>query len=132
MPIAINLGSAAVHDFFNIDIDVAPGGVTAELLVNGEVIHSGWGGQSNSSQFLRFGNGSTVGRGAAAWNRLQIASRVPESDMTFNYLSGTDSYELDAVADVLGSIPDTFNTPTAKSGHRDRRHHGAGKAHLRD
>ena len=75
------------------------------------MIHSGWTGQSNSSQFLRFGTGSTPGRGAAVWNRLQIASRVPESDMTFNYLSSTDSYELVAVADVLGHlhIPDTFS-----------------------
>ena len=106
-----DLGSDAANDFYNIDIDVAPGGATASLLVNGEVIYEGWAGQANSSQFLRFGNGSTAGRGAGAWNRLQIASRVPESDMTFLYHSGSDSYELDAVNDVAGHlhIPDTFN-----------------------
>lgn len=104
----------AVNDLYNIDIDVEPGGASASLLVNGEVMTTGWTGQDNTSTFLRFGNSSTGGQGAAAWNRVQIASRVLNSDMNFIYLSSSDSYELDTVNDVAGHlhIPNTWNDGT--------------------
>lgn len=118
VPVPINLGSENVHDYYNIDIDVAPGGTTADLLVNGEVMYTGWTGQLTptlaGNYLLQFGNISVEGQGAAAWNRVQIASRVPESDMTFFYSNNSDSYGLSTVADVAGHlhIPDTFNDGT--------------------
>ena len=110
---AIVLGAIDNTGYYNLSIDVAPNSETAELLVNGEVVITDWNGYSPVTEdpYLKFGSSSIIGRAAAAWNRVQIASRVPESDMTFVYDSSTDGYELDAVANVRGHlhVPEIVN-----------------------
>ena len=111
----ISTGLENPHDLFNIALDFAPNATSCQVLVNGEVIYAAWTGDTSTGPaLLRFGALTESGRGAAAWNRVQIASRVPASDMTFVYDSDTDSYELDLVNDVFGHlhVPDTFNDGT--------------------
>jgi hypothetical protein len=98
--------------YVNIAIDVAPANSSVSLLIDGQPINIGsWNGTASSGPRLRARQFSGSGTGQTAWREFAIASRVPASDMSFIYLSDSDTYELDAVNNVAGHlhVPDTHN-----------------------